>query len=146
MKAFTTGRDYLTIDASDDELEPEDLSWFKNTYECSCGTSWVDYWSCGCDDECPSSRFDELWAALALLMHGQDHEGWGCIGTNGRPERIRIWMSGKPACFEAFDATIRAYVVVRNHYKSITQHTSYWIIDRNGYKPAQVISVTNRGT
>lgn len=35
-------------------IEPEDLTWFKNHYKCSCGTSWTDEWSCGCDDECPA--------------------------------------------------------------------------------------------
>lgn len=33
--------------------EPEDLSWFRNVYECECGASWPDEWSCTCDDECP---------------------------------------------------------------------------------------------
>ena len=27
---------------------------FRNTYECSCGETWTDEWSCACDDECPS--------------------------------------------------------------------------------------------
>ena len=38
--------------------EPEDLFWFKNRYECGCGTSWDDEWSCACDDECPSCGRD----------------------------------------------------------------------------------------
>lgn len=25
---------------------------FENTYECPCGNSWTDTWSCACDDEC----------------------------------------------------------------------------------------------
>lgn len=24
----------------------------ENSYECSCGNHWVDYWTCACDDKC----------------------------------------------------------------------------------------------
>lgn len=28
---------------------------FRNYYQCeSCDTEWIDYWSCGCDDDCPN--------------------------------------------------------------------------------------------
>lgn len=31
-----------------------DGQWLINTYECTCGTSWADEWSCACDDDCPA--------------------------------------------------------------------------------------------
>ena len=30
------------------------MAWFLNRYTCAdCGRSWVDEWSCMCDDDCP---------------------------------------------------------------------------------------------
>lgn len=29
---------------------------YRNTYECPCGNSWDDEWSCACDDECSECR------------------------------------------------------------------------------------------
>lgn len=29
---------------------------YRNTYECPCGTTWDDDWSCACDDECPACQ------------------------------------------------------------------------------------------
>lgn len=31
---------------------------FQLTYECDCGCTWEDQWSCACDDECPSCGAD----------------------------------------------------------------------------------------
>lgn len=31
----------------------EDGRWLLISYECDCGCSWTDEWSCACDDECP---------------------------------------------------------------------------------------------
>lgn len=31
-----------------------DRKWYRNTYECPCGSSWEDEWDCMCDDRCPS--------------------------------------------------------------------------------------------
>lgn len=28
------------------------MTTYENLYECSCGTSWTDFWSSACDDEC----------------------------------------------------------------------------------------------
>jgi hypothetical protein len=28
--------------------------WFRNHYQCPCGTEWSDEWSATCDDRCPS--------------------------------------------------------------------------------------------
>lgn len=28
------------------------MAWFLNHYECPCGHTWSDEWSCMCDDEC----------------------------------------------------------------------------------------------
>ncbi|MBF0391344.1 MAG: hypothetical protein HQL38_01575 [Alphaproteobacteria bacterium] len=36
----------------------DDKKWFRNHYECACGTKWTDEWSCKCDDECPSCKTD----------------------------------------------------------------------------------------
>lgn len=27
---------------------------YLNYYHCSCGTRWVDCWSCTCNDRCPA--------------------------------------------------------------------------------------------
>lgn len=27
-------------------------AWFLNYYQCPCGNTWSDEWSCTCDDEC----------------------------------------------------------------------------------------------
>jgi hypothetical protein len=40
-----------------EHVEPEDpccAPAFKNFYECPCGVSWEDKWSCACNDRCPS--------------------------------------------------------------------------------------------
>lgn len=30
------------------------MAWFRNYYKCDeCGVSWMDEWSCACDDDCP---------------------------------------------------------------------------------------------
>lgn len=30
------------------------MAWFLNRYDCDrCGQSWIDEWSCMCDDDCP---------------------------------------------------------------------------------------------
>lgn len=32
---------------------------FENHYHCpDCDTEWTDWWSCACDDECPSCGYD----------------------------------------------------------------------------------------
>ena len=31
----------------------EDNKRFRNDYECSCGETWSDEWSCMCNDRCP---------------------------------------------------------------------------------------------
>ncbi len=31
---------------------------YLNHYECECGCTWDDVWSCGCDDECPGCGSD----------------------------------------------------------------------------------------
>jgi hypothetical protein len=35
-----------------DELNMDDNK-YTNHYECPCGTSWDDNWSCSCNDRCP---------------------------------------------------------------------------------------------
>jgi len=41
----------LDVDKVDGDGE---LCNFVNHYECTCGTEWIDRWSCACDDECPN--------------------------------------------------------------------------------------------
>lgn len=38
---------------SDRRPEGDNGPWFRNHYECPCGTEWSDEWSCTCDDDCP---------------------------------------------------------------------------------------------
>lgn len=43
---------------SDEEQEDSDeekpTTWYRNYYECQCGTEWEDGWNCMCDDRCPN--------------------------------------------------------------------------------------------
>ena len=36
------------------ETGREELPTYSNNYTCDCGASWVDVWSCMCDDDCPT--------------------------------------------------------------------------------------------
>lgn len=38
--------------------EPDCAPAIRNTYECDCGATWEDIWSCACDDECPECGTD----------------------------------------------------------------------------------------
>ncbi|WP_285905148.1 hypothetical protein [Pseudodesulfovibrio pelocollis] len=31
---------------------------YRNYYECSCGHTWEDEWSCMCNDRCPECRLE----------------------------------------------------------------------------------------
>lgn len=32
------------------------MAWYRNFYECPCGTTWHDEWDCTGDDRCPDCR------------------------------------------------------------------------------------------
>lgn len=32
----------------------EDGRWLLINYECDCGSSWTEHWTCACDDDCPA--------------------------------------------------------------------------------------------
>lgn len=68
----------------DQDTSGEPIVW-ENQYECECGETWTDEWSCQCDDECPScgkdispisSRWigpeevgsEELWASADIAI------------------------------------------------------------------------------
>lgn len=36
--------------------DKEQSAVFEMQYECECGVSWTDTWSCACNDECPSCK------------------------------------------------------------------------------------------
>jgi len=46
---------YSGFELDEDKVDSDgELCNFVNHYECDCGTSWIDRWSCACDDECPN--------------------------------------------------------------------------------------------
>ncbi|MFN3582762.1 hypothetical protein [Phenylobacterium sp.] len=46
------------MSAFDRRAYEEDGHWLALRYECDCGTTWHDEWSCEVDDECPSCGTD----------------------------------------------------------------------------------------
>lgn len=53
------------------ENEPHCVRPVRNTYECdTCGATWKDVWSCGCDDECPTCG-DDVEASDSVEIEGQ---------------------------------------------------------------------------
>jgi len=75
---------------------------FLNEYECPCGETWEDVWSCGCDDDCPScgttcspSESTPLWddeeddeerKQAIIAMAREQHHSDGEVEIDDDPE------------------------------------------------------------
>lgn len=65
--------DPVSTETADDEErelvtgddDPDDEDRYTNYYECDCGESWSDNWSCTCNDKCPSCNAEiEPWQSF----------------------------------------------------------------------------------
>lgn len=56
----------------------EDGRWLNRTFECDCGATWHDEWSCDCDDDCPAC------GATVAPLDSADATAWA-VGQWGLP-------------------------------------------------------------
>ncbi len=48
---------------------------YRNTYDCPrCALSWIDEWSCACNDRCPTCDLSCSLADSELLDDGEDDQ------------------------------------------------------------------------
>ncbi len=55
------------------------MSWFLKRYQCVCGETWEDEWSCACNDRCPSCNkeietddYDDLSVIVEARKAGEE--------------------------------------------------------------------------
>ena len=86
------------------------MAWFRNHYRCErCGRTWIDEWSCMCDDDCPhcgarhmspvasddlSEIVEEISDGFAVLRSSdwcEDSPDYAVLGTFPTREAAEAW-------------------------------------------------------
>lgn len=75
------------------------MAWFLKRYECACGETWQDEWSCACNDRCPGCNKE---------IETDDYDDLSVIVE---PQRMAMSPNGNPLIEECADKNAEKFVV-----------------------------------